>query len=184
MLRRLSIKTRFFLLLAGSVIYWLIAGFVALSLIDSLAEHRGIEEKISALPLKILNMENSVGRFYNSDLRSVAFHESGSSEGLSRFNRGFTEARTLLIELREQPGISGNPIIRQKIDRLYESLSESDALIAKIVDESRQRGWGEYGLSGIVSEQIRKRMRRNGAICSEWPGSIWPILKVYSSIPC
>jgi PAS domain S-box-containing protein len=155
-LNNISIRTRFFLLLTGTVIFWLIAGLFALSLMDKLSRYQGIDRKIGTLHREILRMENSVQYFYSYDLPSESFHESGRSEGLSRFTGAIRNAGSLLGELKNEAGISGNPVIRQKLNKLLEYLEGTDDLMKTMVDRTRQRGWKEYGLNGVLEAQIKE----------------------------
>jgi len=155
MLNNISIRTRFFLLLTFSVLFWLIAGFVALSLIDNLALLQQINREIGYLPQKILRLENSIHFFYKNDLPSESFQETGRSDGISRFNSSYLDTYTLLKELQTEPGFSRNYIIQQKVDKLLEYLNSSDGILETIVDKSRQRGWDHYGLNGILTDQMK-----------------------------
>jgi PAS domain S-box-containing protein len=153
---QISIRTRFFLLLTGTVLFWLISGFFALGLMGKLNRYQGIDRKIGTLQREILRMENSIQLFYSYDLTSESFHESGRSEGLSRFNAANMNARSLIGELKNEAGIPDNPVIRQKLDKLMEYLMGTDDLMESMVDKSRQRGWKQYGLNGVLEEQIKE----------------------------
>lgn len=152
----LSIRTRFFLLLVCSVIFWLIAGFIVLSLINNLGRYQDTSKDIGTLPQKILRLENSIHSFYINDLPSEAFHESGRSEATDRFNSTYLDIYTLLRDLKNKPLLAREYIIQQKLNNLMEYLSSTDRFMETVNDKSRERGWQSSGLSGTLVGQIEE----------------------------
>ncbi len=153
-LSNISIRSRFLLLLICSVIFWLLAGFIILSLIDNIARYQNVSRDIASFDQRILRLENSIYSIYINDLPSQSFHETGRSEGVSRFNSTYLDTYTLLRDLKNEPILSGEPVIQQKLDNLLEYLVSSDRSMQSFLDIYRQRGWQDYGLSGTLMEQM------------------------------
>ncbi len=153
-LNNTSIRSRFFLLLVCTVLFWLLAGFIILSQIEKLGNYQETSISISSLQQKILGLENSIRTFYNNDIKSGSFHESGRSEGLSRFNSTYLETYTLLNDLKNSPVLANDIFIWQKLDHIAEFLSTVNESKEAIREKSRTRGWENYGLSGNLIEQM------------------------------
>ncbi len=152
--RRISVKSRFFLFITGMVLFWLLSGFLVYSLVDNIARLNKTYASIQSLPVKILELENSVNNFYISDIRSEAFQESGRSEELSHFDEAYIEAFDQLRDLRSIPLITNDPVVYQKLDQLQESLSNTDAILHDITGKTRQRGWSEFGICGTLNQML------------------------------
>ena len=153
-LRTISIRSRFLLLIVCSVLFWLLAGFIVLSLADNLSRYQDISRDIGSLPHKILRLENSVHSFYLNDLWSESFHESGRSGAFGRFEGTYLDCYTLLRDLENNSLLADDPLIQQKIDHLLEYLNNTDSYIETLGDKSRARGWQDHGLSGTLIEQL------------------------------
>ena len=120
-LNNTSIRSRFFLLLVCTVLFWLLAGFIILSQIEKLGNYQESSISVSSLQQKVLGLENSIRTFYNNDIKSASFHESGRSEGMSRFNSTYLETYTLLKDLRDSPVFTKDIFIRQKLDHISDA---------------------------------------------------------------
>jgi len=153
-LKTISIRSRFSLLMTFSVLFWLFAGFIVISLIDNLALYQDSSTDTGSIPRKILRLENSLHSFYINDLKSEAFHESGRSEAIEVFRGTYLETYTLLRDLKNIPILSKDYIIQQKIDHILEYLSSTDSYVEDMRKKSRERGWKTYGLSGTLIEQM------------------------------
>ncbi len=153
-LNNTSIRSRFFLLLVCSISFWLIAGFIIISQIEKLSNYQSTSISVSSLPHNILGLENSIHEFYNNDMKSASYHESGNSEGISRFNSIYLETYSLLKDMMESPVFSEDIFIRQKLDHLAEYLGNANGYKEDIREKSRARGWGNYGLCGNLQEQL------------------------------
>ena len=117
-LKELSIRTRFLILIICSVLFWLFIGFISISLIDTLAKFQGVSNHAGSLPQKILDMGNSTQFVYSHDIPSALFQESGRSQGIDRFSRTSLDINTLLMDLNNEPALSGNSSIQQKLHNL------------------------------------------------------------------
>jgi PAS domain S-box-containing protein len=154
-LNSISIRSRLSLLLAGSVLFWLLAGFLTLSMIENLGRHQGICMDIGMLPRKILRLENSIHSFYANDLYSETFQESGRSDAVSGFSSTYLDVYTDIREMGNDPVFTGDPVFQRKLDHLLEYLGNTDSYLETILEKSRERGWRDFGLCGILKDQIR-----------------------------
>jgi len=153
-LNNTSIRSRFFILLVFTVLFWLLVGFIILSQIEKIGDYQDSSISIKSLQQQVLGLENSIRTFYNTDTKSSSFHESGRSEGISRFNSIYLDTYSLLKDLRDSPLLSNEIFIRQKLDRISEYLSTANDYKELIREKSRTRGWDVYGLSGNLLEQM------------------------------
>ena len=155
-LKNISIRSRFFLLISCSVLFWLLAGFIVISLTESLADYHDTAGEIDVLPQQVLKLENAVHDFYTRDLPSESFHASGRSDGMSRFNSTYLDIYTLLRDLGSEAVLSGESMILQKLNHCLEYLGSANTSMRTLSDKSRIRGWREYGLSGTLTEQMEE----------------------------
>ncbi|MFC2116740.1 PAS domain-containing protein [Bacteroidota bacterium] len=155
-LNNISIRTRFYLLLVCSVLFWLFAGFLILSLITEISRYQDTSNEIRSIPQKILRFENAMHTFYNNDLRSESFHESGRADGINLFNSTYLDTYSLLRDLKNEPILSGEMMIQQKLDHLMEYLISIDDYMGTLAEKSRERGWQSYGLSGVILKQMEE----------------------------
>jgi methyl-accepting chemotaxis protein len=154
--RNISIRSRSFLLVTGSVLFWLLAGFLIFSLINNLTSYQDTSLRVQSISQKVLQLQNAIQFFYVNDLPSEQFQQGGRSTGIDQYNEVYHDTHELLGDLKQDPTIINNPPIVQKLDRLSEYLTTSDNYFETMVNKSRQRGWDRYGLSGTILEQISK----------------------------
>jgi PAS domain S-box-containing protein len=182
-LGQLSVKSRFFLFTAGTVLFWLLSGFCVYSLIDSIPRLQKTDNAIQSLPVVILEMENAIADFYITDLQMDEFHELGTSEGIQNFNDSYLEANNQLRELQADPVILKNPPIHQKTGLLLEYLSEADQTFQTIVSKYRQRGRDQYGISGDLYDIMDDQDSGPSTFDSELLRSLESELKDYLEYP-
>ncbi len=152
--RNISIRSRFFLLVTGAVLFWLLAGFLIFSMINNLTRYQETSLRVQSIPQNVLQLQNAIQFFYVNDLPSESFQQSGRSTGIDQYNEVYHDTYELLSELKQEPTIIHNRTILQKLDRLIEYLITSDNYFETMVNKSRQRGWGNAGLSGVILEQL------------------------------
>lgn len=178
-IQNISIRSRFLLLLCCSVLFWGLAGFVLLSQLEQIARIQETRRVIDRLPDRILTLENSIHSFYLSDLTSESFHETGRSEGIARFNHTCLETYTLCRELKDDPVLRGKPLIQQKLDHLMEYLNNTETLLETFADKCRERGWGSYGLNGVLTGQAEalQSFPESGSAIRELLSELQPYLR-------
>ncbi len=152
--RNISIRSRFFLLVTGVVMFWLVAGFLIFSLINNLTRYQDTSLRVQSISQRVLQLQNAIQLFYVNDLPSESFHQGGLSSGIDQYNEVYHATYELLSELIQDPTIINNRPILQKLDRLVEYLIASDNYFETMVNKFRQRGWDKYGLSGTIMEQV------------------------------
>ncbi len=76
--------------------------------------------------------------------------------GISRFNSTCLDTYTLLKDLKNDPILSGEYMIHQKLDHILEYLNSTETTMETIAEKSRERGWHSYGLSGALLEQMKE----------------------------
>ena len=154
-IRNISIRSRFFLLVTGAVLFWLLAGFLIFSMINNLMRYQDTSLRVQSIPQRVLQLQNAIQFFYVNDLPSESFHQGGRSSGIDQYNEVYHDTYELLSELKQEPTIINNRPVLQKLDRLTEYLIASDNYFETMVNKSRQRGWDKFGLSGAIMEQVR-----------------------------
>ncbi len=152
--RNISIRSRFFILVTGAVLFWLLAGFLIFSLINNLTRYQDTSLRVQSIPQRALQLQNAIQFFYVNDFPSESFQQGGLSSGIDKYNEVYHDTYELLSELKQDPAIINNRPILQKLDRLMEYLIASDNYFETMVNKSRQRGWDKYGLSGTIMEQV------------------------------
>jgi methyl-accepting chemotaxis protein len=160
--RSISVQSKFFLLISGIVLFWLLAGFLIFSLMHNLAHDQDTFRHIRSIPTNILRMQNAIQFFYIHDLPSESFQQDGTSEGIERFREGYLKCQQHLSNLKQDPIILKSPSIQQKLDRIAEFLARLDGSFETLVEKYRQRGWDGYGLSGLILEQAGQLQDRSG----------------------
>lgn len=153
-LKNISIRSGFFLLLVCSVLFWLIAGFTVLSLIDGLSRYQDSYRDVASLPQRVLRLENSVQSYFTNDLPSRSFHESGKSDAMNLFNTSYLESYSMIRELRHNTLFTGDNSLQQKLENLSSYLGEIESYMESVGQKSRERGWHDMGLSGRISRQM------------------------------
>ena len=141
-------------MVAGSILFWLLAGFLIFSLINNLARYQDTSLTVQSIPQRVLKIQNAIQFFYINDLPSEEFQQSGRSIGIDQFEEVYLETYNILSDLQQDPYIINNPLFLQKLDRLMEYLTTSDSYFETMVSKSRQRGWDRYGISGVIMEQV------------------------------
>ena len=152
--RNISIRSRFFILVTGAVLFWLLAGFLIFSLINNLTRYQDTSLRVQSITQRALQLQNAIQFFYVNDFPSESFQQGGLSSGIDQYNEVYHDTYELLSELKQDPAIINNRPILQKLDRLMEYLIASDNYFETMVNKSRQRGWDKYGLSGTIMEQV------------------------------
>ena len=155
-LRNTSIRSRFFLLVTGSVLFWLLAGFMIFSLINNLTRYQDTSLQVKSIPEKVLQLHNAIQSFYVNDLPSDVFQQGGRSPGIDQYNDNYQNAYLGISDLKQNPALIREPSLQQKLDRVLEYLVTCDNYFETMVNKSRQRGWGKYGLSGTIKQQAEK----------------------------
>lgn len=152
--KNISIRSRFFLLVTGCVMFWLLAGFLIYSLINNLARYQDVSHRVQSIPQRVLQIQNAILFFYFNDFPSESFHQGGLSSGIDQYNEVYYDTQELLNGLKREVTFASHPSILQKLDRLSEYLAASDGYFETIVNKSRQRGWDRFGLSGVILTQV------------------------------
>lgn len=152
--RNISFRSRFFLLASGTVLFWLLAGFLVFSLIHNLTSYQDTYLHIRSIPRQVLQLQNAIHFFYVNDLPSEPFQQGGRSAAIDQYNEVYHDTYERLNDLKQDPIIINDRPILQKLDRLIEYLIAMDNYFETIINKSRQRGWDQYGLSGDIMEQI------------------------------
>jgi len=152
-IRNISIRSRFFLLVTGIVLFWLLAGFLIFSMINNLTRYQEISYRVQSIPQRVLQQQNAIQFFYVNDLPSETFHQGGLSPGIDQYNEVYYETDKLINELKQEPVIINNRSILQKLERLSEYLNVTDSYFETMINKSRQRGWDKFGLSGAIMTQ-------------------------------
>ncbi len=152
--RNISIRSRFFLLVTGAVLFWLLAGFLIFSLINNLTRYQDTSLRVQSIPQRVLQLQNAIQFFYVNDLPSESFQQGGRSAGIEQYDEVYHDTYELLNELKQDPTIINHRPVLQKLDRLMEYLITSDNYFETMVNKSRQRGWDKFGLSGAIMEQV------------------------------
>ena len=182
-IRNISIRSRFFLLVTGAVLFWLLAGFLIFSMINNLMRYQDTSLRVQSIPQRVLQLQNAIQFFYVNDLPSESFHQGGRSSGIDQYNEVYHDTYELLSELKQEPTIINNRPVIQKLDRLTEYLIASDNYFETMVNKSRQRGWDKFGLSGAIMEQVRDiRSLPSEGIYLEVPEILWE-LELYLVFP-
>jgi len=152
--RNISIRSRFFLLVTGAVLFWLLAGFLIFSLINNLTRYQDTSLRVQSIPQRVLQLQNAIQFFYVNDLPSESFQQGSRSAGIEQYDEVYHDTYELLNELKQDPTIINHRPVLQKLDRLMEYLITSDNYFETMVNKSRQRGWDKFGLSGAILEQV------------------------------
>lgn len=176
---QISVKFRFFLFTSGTVLYWLLAGFLVFSFIGRIDRVHETSMSTRALPLQILALENTLSEFYLIDIHTGEFQESGRSERIEQFNDIYLQTYNSLRNLQADPDVSRMPVFLQKTDLLIEYIADADGVFQAIVSKSRQRGWGRFGISGTLYEVLDDRETGSTNIDSEELRSLESELRDY-----
>lgn len=181
--RNISIRSRFFLLVTGAVLFWLLAGFLIFSLINNLTRYQETSLHVQSIPQHVLQLQNAIQIFYVNDLPSESFQQGGNSPGIDQYNEVYHRTYDILSELKQDPTIINNNPILQKLDRLLEYLLASDNYFETMVNKSRQRGWDKYGLSGAIMEQMSDMGNRSPEVIYPEVLEILKELELYLVFP-
>ena len=182
-LNQISVKLRFFLFTAGTLLYWLLSGFFVYSFVDNIDRMHKTSLRTDVLPKQILSLENALSAFYLADIHSAEFQETGRSEGIIQFNDTYLQTYNILHELQSDPNVRRMPVLVQKTGLLVDYLTEADRVFQTIVSKSRQRGWGRYGISGSLQTMLDELEERPGGIDPEYLGSVQSELMDYLLSP-
>jgi PAS domain S-box-containing protein len=153
-LYKTSIRSRFFLLLVFSVLFWILTGFITLNQIEKINRFQVTSDEINSLLGEFFRLENAMNSFYTRDFTSEAFHETGRSDAITNFNRIYLGIYTRIKDIKSNPIISRDLILDQKLEHMQEFLSRADDHKESIREKSRTRGWNSFGLSGSLLDQI------------------------------
>ncbi len=84
--RNISIRSRFFLLVTGAVLFWLLAGFLIFSMINNLTRYQDTSLRVQSIPQRALQLQNAIQFFYVNDFPSESFQQGGLSSGIDKYN--------------------------------------------------------------------------------------------------
>ncbi len=98
--RNISIRSRFFILVTGAVLFWLLAGFLIFSLINNLTRYQDTSLRVQSIPQRALQLQNAIQFFYVNDFPSESFQQGGLSSGIDKYNEVYHDTYELLSELK------------------------------------------------------------------------------------
>lgn len=155
-IRKISIKSRFFILTVCSIILWLIIGLFLFSFLSSYREHHTLSARLSELSVHSGQLTSEVTEFLYYDLHTNAFHETGRSQRLDKFDQYYLETFNLAYELKTIRIIRKNQMIRQKLDHFIDNLINTENLLQSLVSKLKERGYSSYGLQGHVMSLLKE----------------------------
>jgi PAS domain S-box-containing protein len=161
---QISVKLKFFLFSVATILFWLFSSFLIFSLINKITSIHETTLDIQKIPIQILEIQKAASDFYNTDLKTETFQETGTADGLRQFNDIYLQTYTGLRQLQSDPFVTEDPLIYQKTELLLDFLNDADNQFQSTVSISRQRGWGNNGTSGSIYSLLEDQENGMGSI--------------------
>jgi PAS domain S-box-containing protein len=159
-LRNLTIRTRFFILLVITILLWLCIAFILYSYLLSNRKSYSISEKILTLSNRAWQLNNTVSEFM--------YHETGQSSLSENFERLYIETYNYTRELQTENRLKKNPLINQKLEHFSEQLVTTKSLFLSLSSKLKETGYN--GLSQY--EELITRIRFASGILIEDAGAM------------
>ena len=155
LIRKIPIRSRFFLLSVFSVLLWLFAGLLLFSYLETFSHDHQISMKINGLTSQVLQMENTLHDFRQQDVRRSDFYETGNSDYINQLSQLYINTYNQVNELKTHPGFRKAPLITQKLNNLSNYLYSLDELAKELISRVREHGNSNYGLHNQVTGQLQ-----------------------------
>jgi len=155
LIRKIPIRSRFFLLSVFSVVLWLIAGLLLYSYLDTFRLNRRIAMNINDLSTQILQMENTLHNFRQENVHRSDFYETGNSDNINQLDQLYINTYNQVNDLKNFSGFRKAPLVIQKLNNLRTYLTNLDELDNELIQRVRERGNINFGLHKQVTVQFQ-----------------------------
>lgn len=154
-LRRLTIRSRFFILLVVTILLWLFIGFILYSYLISYRKLFSISEKVLTLTNQSSQLNNTVTEFIFFDMNSNAIIVSGVSQRTEKFEQLYRETYDQIIKLKTESVLQKNPLIYQKLEHFSEQLESTGNLFNTLISKLQENVNENQG----IRNQLRSAAR-------------------------
>ena len=154
LIRKISIRSRFFILTVCSVFLWLIIGFILFNIISSYRDRNALSDRLNELSVRSEQLSGTVTGFLVYDLQTDTFYETDRSHNLNKFELLYLDAFNLAHELKTSRKLRKDEMIYQKLDFFLDNLIQTEELFHSLVSRSKERGYNGYGLHNHIQSLI------------------------------
>ncbi len=150
----LTIKAKLTTVAIGIAFIWIALGIFLYLHLERITRYEHFTTEMNDFTVNIIQLRKAENNFLLFEQKNLYFYHTGKSKYIKNFNDYYIQSNSILNDLLSDE-LAKNYLLKDKLRKLRVKLENYYETFHKLVINTRERGYREYGLIGDMEEAVQ-----------------------------